>query len=338
MMNQQFMALTVLFLHLLIATATFGQKASGKPPVQETVLRADLMAIDTPFDKIRRVLLGPDGNSYVLDSGNHRVVVLSPKLAFVRQISEVGQGPGELFVPIDFALDRAGNVYIIDSKKRVQWFSPQGKFLGGFRFEGECLAMAVNGRREILLSQPGLGALVAVYDTGGNHRRSFGSLKPAGDPHYQAVANRVHLHVARDDNVYVSFDHQGLLQKYDADGQMLWEAKIPGEQVERMRRTFWSDEPDKSKQGIVLTTAESGISAFYVAFNIFFDESRRRLYVPLNDGSIYVADAAGKPMQLMKQPTGSINFYKSIAVDSQGRLLATGYWKGLYLIYPGRPA
>jgi hypothetical protein len=63
-------------------------QGGAKQPVAETALRASFVARGVPVDRARRVLIGPDGNSYVLDSGNNRVVVLSPTWSFVRQIAE----------------------------------------------------------------------------------------------------------------------------------------------------------------------------------------------------------------------------------------------------------
>ena len=320
------------------ATTTAWQKSQAALAVPETILRAKLVALGISTDTMRRVLIGPEGNIYVLDAGNNRVVILSASRTFVRQISEIGQGPGELFDPYDMAVDRGGNVYVVDSKHRIQGFSPQGKFYGAFNFKGECLAIAVNGRGEYLLSQPESGALIAVYGPNGDYRRSIGALKTNADGRLRLVANRVHIFVTSKDDIYLSFDHLGLLQKYDASGQLQWEEAIPGKQVERLRSIFWSDATDKSKSGIVLTTSYSRTPAFYVSFNLFLDEARGRLYVPLNDGSIYVADARGKAVQFMKQPSGAVDFYNSITTDNLGRLLATSVWRGVLLIMPGRPA
>jgi DNA-binding beta-propeller fold protein YncE len=328
---------TLLAQALVAATATAAvPQAGGSQPVAETVLRASFLAKEVPVDRARRVLIGPDGNFYVLDSGNNRVVVLSPTGSFLRQISEVGQGPGELIDPYDLASDRQGNVFVIDSRNRVQGFSPRGEFLGAFGYQGECLALAVNSRREFFLSQPERGSLVTVYGPTGDYLRSFGQLK-GGEGAYRNVANRVHIFVTRGDEVYVSLDHQGILQKYDAGGRLLWETTIPGEQVERLRQVFWSNDLNKSKHGFTLTTSYSRIQAFYVAFNVFYDEPRRRLYVPLNDGSIYVADANGRPVRFMKQPPGSVDFYNSVVVEGRGRVVATSVWRGVLQITPARP-
>jgi hypothetical protein len=318
------------------ATPAALQKAPAGATVPETTLQAKLVALGISTDRVRRILIGPGGSIYVLDGGNNRVVILSASWKFVRQISEIGQGPGALFDPYDMAVDRGGNVYVVDPK-RVQGFSSEGKFYGGFKYKGECLAIAVNGRGEYLLSQPESGSLIAVYGPNGDYRRSFGALKTSGERRLRSVANRVHIFVTSKDDIYVSFDHLGVLQKYDAGGKLQWEESIPGKQVEHLRNIFWSDATDKSKHGIVTTTNYSRIPAFYVSFNVFLDESRGRLYVPLNDGSIYVADARGNAVRFMKQPPGAVDFYNSVAVDNLGRLVATSVWRGVLLIMPARP-
>jgi hypothetical protein len=318
------------------AAQTGAKKLPASSEVAETALRARQVELDTSTDRVRRILVGPNSNVYLLDSGNHRVLVFSPSGKLVRQISEIGQGPGGLFDPYDMAVDRGGNVYVIDSKQRVQGFSAEGKFYGGFKYQGECLAIAVNGRGEYLLSQPASGSLISVYGPNGDYRRSFGALKTEAPGRTKAVANRVHMSVTSKDEVYVSFDHLGVLQKYDSSGRLLWEENIPGERAEKLRNIFWSDAADKTKYGIVLTTSYSGVPAFFVSFTTFFDESHDRLYVPLNDGSIYVADGRGKAVRFLKQPD-SRDYYNSIAVDHSGKVLVTSVWKGVFLIMPARP-
>ena len=328
--------LTLIFAPTAIAAAW--RKQTAVPSVPQMTLEATLVNLGVSTDRVRRVLIGPNGSTYVLDAGNNRVVIFSASWTFVRQISEIGQGPGELFDPYDMAVDRAGNVYVIDSKHRVQGFSSEGKFYGGFRYKGECLAIAVNGRGEYLLSQPESGSLIAVYGPNGDYRRSIGALKTSANGQLRNVANRVHIFVTSKDDIYVSFDHLGVLQKYNDSGQLQWEQTIPGQQVEHLRDIFWSDAIDKSKSGIVLTTSYSRIPAFYVSFNLFLDESRGRLYVPLNDGSIYVADARGNAVRFLQQPPSAVDFYNSLIVDNRGRLVATSVWRGVLLITPARPA
>jgi sugar lactone lactonase YvrE len=97
-------------------------------------------AKDTKFFGPRGVAVGPDGNVYVTDTGNKRVLIFDSSGKFLRKIdsgmSATKLSPnypftqqGELNEPIGIAVDSAGNVYVADTNnKRIQKFDPTGKF------------------------------------------------------------------------------------------------------------------------------------------------------------------------------------------------------------------
>lgn len=76
------------------------------------------------------------GNLYVVDRGNHRIQVLDSQGRPLRTFGNLGNGPGEFYVPKWIALDAAGNVYVSDTANhRVQKLTPDGTPLaqwGGF--------------------------------------------------------------------------------------------------------------------------------------------------------------------------------------------------------------
>jgi sugar lactone lactonase YvrE len=86
----------------------------------------------------RGVAIGPDGNIYVTDTGNKRVLIFDPSGKFVRKIDSgvtpakaqanyPFNKPGELNEPIGIAVDKAGNVYVADTRNlRIQKFGPDG--------------------------------------------------------------------------------------------------------------------------------------------------------------------------------------------------------------------
>lgn len=317
-------------LFVVSGISTFLQVGNSRPTGD--TFQARRVTLSAPLDRVRRLAIGPDDNVYVLDAGNNRVVVFSATWQFLRQIAEVGQGPGELIDPYDLAVGKTGHVYVIDAMKRVQVFAADGNFLASFRYEYECLAIAVNRKGEILLSEPGRGMLITVYGPEGKIRRTFGTLKTGSRPEYKVVANRTHIAVSDSDEIYVSFDHLGILQKYDANGVLLWEREMRGNRIEAMRKMFWSDTAEKSKYGIVFTTNDSRIPAFYVCFSISVDYRQGQLYLPLNDSSIYVADIRGEAVAVIRPEKEAVQFYNSIVVDRQSRVFASSVWWGIYRI------
>jgi len=79
------------------------------------------------------------GRVYVADHVNSRIQVfdLDGELLFMfpggGDFSQVGDAPGELFLPIGVDLAADGTVYVVDSgNARVQTFTPEGVFIGVF--------------------------------------------------------------------------------------------------------------------------------------------------------------------------------------------------------------
>ena len=74
-----------------------------------------------------KITVGPGGMVYVSDSGNARVQVFTPGGGFVRQFGRYGTGKGQFLQTYDLVVDRAGNVYVVDSvTETLAKFSPAG--------------------------------------------------------------------------------------------------------------------------------------------------------------------------------------------------------------------
>jgi DNA-binding beta-propeller fold protein YncE len=82
--------------------------------------------------------LDQEGNVYVTDTGNARILVFDNQGQYVRQISARGLAVGLLARPKGLAVDREGRVFVVDSAfENVQIFGPDGKLLLFFGLPGD---------------------------------------------------------------------------------------------------------------------------------------------------------------------------------------------------------
>jgi len=82
--------------------------------------------------------IGPDGDVYVVETGNFRVQRFTAQGQPVRTYGSVGTGPGKFARPKGIAFDRAGRMYIGDAAfQNVQIFDREGRMLLSFGQPGE---------------------------------------------------------------------------------------------------------------------------------------------------------------------------------------------------------
>ncbi len=79
------------------------------------------------------IAIGPDGDVYVVETGNFRVQRFKPDGAAVRTYGAAGNAPGTFARPKGIAIDRAGRLYVSDSAfQNVQIFANDGRVLMAF--------------------------------------------------------------------------------------------------------------------------------------------------------------------------------------------------------------
>ncbi|MFG1690825.1 6-bladed beta-propeller [Gemmatimonadota bacterium] len=81
------------------------------------------------FASVSEVAFDADGNLFVLDGGNQRVVVLGPDGGHVRTIGRRGGGPGEFLSPAAMAVTAGGELVVYDRGRRAySVFEADGTF------------------------------------------------------------------------------------------------------------------------------------------------------------------------------------------------------------------
>lgn len=116
----------VVFMHRDVVPGGVAKPAG----VPTTALAPDAMLGAGQIGNARGMTVDAQGNVYVADSTDHRIVVLDKQGTLVRSIGSWGNGPGQLFEPSGVAVDGQGDVYVADTwNARVSKFAPNGTFI-----------------------------------------------------------------------------------------------------------------------------------------------------------------------------------------------------------------
>ncbi|MBP1660116.1 MAG: hypothetical protein H6P95_1308 [Candidatus Aminicenantes bacterium] len=180
------------------------------------------------------------GDLYVLDSGNHRIQKFGPDGKFLASLGRQGQGPGEFYYPAWLAIDAGGFLYVSDpNNQRVQVLTPDGKdhkTIKGIEqgvgpvFLGRPGELVTGAPRMRLMMNPdekkpeSLPKLVKVLDLAGKAVREFGEPVDFKNELVNSAANDVIPTVDGAGQVYLVFTAQNRIEKYAADGRLLWRA------------------------------------------------------------------------------------------------------------------
>jgi hypothetical protein len=95
-----------------------------------------------------------EGNFYVADFGNNRILKYNPQGKYLLTIGRKGQGPGEfrdLSVP---RFDKDNNLYVADSvNRRISFFDGNGKFLRQIQMQERYLDPYINSKSFIVANK-----------------------------------------------------------------------------------------------------------------------------------------------------------------------------------------
>jgi len=136
-----------------------------------------------------------NGDIYVADAGNGRIVRLKADGTFVAQWGKKGKGEGEFTLAHGIAIDGKDQLYVADrGARRVQVFAPDGRFLRMITEVGNPFCVLVH-RNELLVSE---GEIHKIFHTGldGAARAAWGGPEVLQLPHIMAVAKDGTLYVA----------------------------------------------------------------------------------------------------------------------------------------------
>lgn len=232
----------ILFIFLSCATARFERFPSSKSVTPKDSPKA-LKPIGTIGDtKLGSSFLshptgiarGPEGNLFIADTGNDRVVKCDGEGRFIKETGGFGWEEGQFNRPTYITTDHGLNIYVVDTQnKRVQRFDRNLNFVSTIRMEpndnfsgfGLLEGIAVTSAGELLLSDIE-DDFVIKLDNFYEYERTLGGFGYGRG----SLRDPLGIFVDRKEDVYVADSQNDRVAIYDPFGNFL---KSLGEKVLR---------------------------------------------------------------------------------------------------------
>ena len=193
------------------------------------------------------------GEYLVLDRAAHTVFAIDRHQARVRKLLQVGFEAGSLLQPGVLALSRDDIFAVSDAVnalERIQYFSMDGMFIGGFYLKTRAKPRLVAGPiilngvgslsftgKTFLINSPEDGALISELGLDGRVIRRVGALRRTGheadaDVH-QALNIGMPIALPAGGFLFVFRSGVPMFRRYDADGVLVAERHIEGVELDR---------------------------------------------------------------------------------------------------------
>ena len=256
----------------------------GKSPRLALELVRKIGDIDTEdehlaFNYPADVAVDKAGNIYILDAANARVQKFGPDGKYLATIGRKGQGPGEFIFPDAIDFDKDGNLVVADSaQKRIHVIVGGGQDVrsvivkeelvssvrplasGDYVAKGSTYAFPRPDQPAVKPDEMRLFRRIAAD---GRTVGSFGLLTDFGETMTTAVGNSAAFDLDGEDSLVVSFNAQNRIEKYGADGRLLWRADRPlnyGTEVKKKGRFETSGGRGIGMSGPEMNSCSAGIA------------------------------------------------------------------------------
>jgi hypothetical protein len=280
------------------------------------------------------------GQYFVFDRRAHVVHGVDAELASSWEIVHIGAEQGRIIDPTAFAVEPGGTFVVADApnnRERIQIFTPAGFRIGGFLLPGRLKARVIIGNAvlngigslqytgtSILLSQPETGALVTEYTLNGGANRTFGHLRRTGhedDPEVHLALNSgIPLVDPLGGFFFVFQTGEPVFQKYDAAGQLVYERRIQGREIDQFLATLPTKWPTR-------TTSEGELPLVSPTVRTAAVDRTGKLWVAFVVPYTYVFDRDGDKVRAVQFRATGIFAPNSLFFGTNGRVLVT---PGLY--------
>jgi DNA-binding beta-propeller fold protein YncE len=199
---------------------------AGDHPTVQMDLIGTITSDPTPLREVRGLALDQEGDLYVVDKGNSRVLKFDRTGKYLMQWGSQGAGNGQFDMSGNgtglVAVDSLGNVYVTDTA-HVQKFDSQGKFLTKWGTQGKgdgsfplALAIAIDPQNHVYVVDIDNND-VQKFDGSGKFLLKWGE-KGEGRGQFNKPTS---VAIDTQGNVLVVDAGTGRLQKFDSNGRFL---------------------------------------------------------------------------------------------------------------------
>jgi hypothetical protein len=187
-----------------------------------------------------------DGEIYVIDWREDHLRVYDKNGKYLRTVAHKGRGPGEFETPASFDFLSGGRVVILDGRNRqVFILDENGVYQGGFRVEGYCSDLVVDGQDQLYMEKTMPvevdvldvaqiienkinifctdldGRMLHDYGIFQANKMSYTRTKQGSMSGASPYAPRTVWMVDAEGKMYVGYNEKYRLDVYDADGELI---------------------------------------------------------------------------------------------------------------------
>jgi len=182
---------------------------------------------ESPLALPSDVAISPNGDIYVVDGANHRIVVYDSNGSFLRIIGSKGATEGLFNGPVGITIDKKNHIYVADTNNhRIQIFRHDGKFLRQFpvRIKGKNIrpidiAISASGDKMYITGNNNHKVMIysLTFTLSGKHLIDWGgSGSNPGEFRYPAT-----ITTNKKGNVYVVDVFNSRVQQFNEKGKLL---------------------------------------------------------------------------------------------------------------------
>jgi sugar lactone lactonase YvrE len=152
-------------------------------PNPEKKDKKDQKVVSSKFSNPEAMAIDKNGNFYLTDTGNDRVIKFDKNFKYVSQFGQEGKGPGQFDHPHGIGIDSKGNIYINTlNEPRIQKFTNDGKFIKEWGTNGTGPGqlttplehLKVDSKDRVFIVDSASNPRVQVFDSDGKLLTQFG--------------------------------------------------------------------------------------------------------------------------------------------------------------------